>query len=115
MVQQNEEMYRKRAEEFVRDARMGRLDKLMRYTSKLTIQIHSKDKIRSGYDERVIPAFRNSKVVWDRDAVQVFDSRRNPGFSFSGTIVKGYKKRFQIVVFGEDGEYVIANISSKDH
>ena len=111
MVQANEKMYRQRALEFVGYARAGELDKLMHYTSAITIKIDGEDHVRKIYREKVIPAFVHSTVSWDSDAKLVYDHRRNPGFSYSGSIIKQQRSRFSIVIFGEDGAYVVASIS----
>ena len=111
IVEKNEAMYKRRAVDFVGSARAGDLDKMMRYTSPLTIKIEGEEHVRTVYREKVIPAFKNSSVSWDERGRLIYDERKNSGFLFSGTIVTDNRSAFSISVFGEGGEYVVGMIS----
>jgi len=106
---EEEPPYREKAEEFVRYAQAGDVDKMLAITSTDSFATQS-DSVRTIYAQQVVPQFAGSIVTWDAHSHGNIDEHNNAGLMFTGT-ARGTKSfRFDIAVMKEDGKFVVINI-----
>ena len=112
-VEQNQDLFRSRAIEFVRGAQKGDVEKMLRYTSSKTLRNSGLDEVRRIYLNEVIPAFAGGSIKWSQSGVVSRDLSGNAGYRFDGCVSGKNHFCFEIFVFGEGGELMIVTIRKK--
>jgi hypothetical protein len=106
---EEEPPYREKAEEFVRYAQAGDVDKMLAITSTDSYATQS-DSVRTVYAQQVVPQFAGSIVTWEPHGHGNIDEHNNAGLMFTGT-ARGTKTfTFDIIVMKEEGKLVVINI-----
>ncbi len=104
--------YRAKAQEFIRYAQNGEVDKMLAITSTLTVPTQT-DSMRSLYSKQVIPEFAGTVVTWNARSKPNIDDRNNAGLMFTGT-ARGKKIFvFDIAVMKENEQLLVINIKKK--
>lgn len=109
-VQSNEIKYRQESERFLRLAKVGDLNGLIRLTSSRTLLSHGREKVVQNYERELIPTVRKSRIEWNSGSTIIYDSNYNVGLEFSGMLYEIKAVHFYISVFKENGKIVIVNI-----
>ena len=104
-----EPAYRAKAEEFVRYAQAGEVDKMLAITSALTFASQS-DSLHTLYAQQVVPQFEGTVVTWNTQSKGDMDEKNNMGLMFTGTAQGKKKFSFDIGVMKENGKVVGINI-----
>jgi len=106
---EEEPPYREKAEEFIRDAQAGDVDKMLAITSTLSFATQS-DSVRTVYAEEVVPQFAGATVTWNAHGRGSIDEHNNAGLMITGTARGKTTFLFDVVVMKENGKLVITNI-----
>jgi len=106
---EEERPYREKAEEFIRYAQAGNVDKMLEITSPLSFATQS-DSVRTIYAQQVVPQFAGSTVTWAAHGRGNIDEHNNAGLLFVGTAHGKTAFSFDVVVAKENGKLVIINI-----
>ena len=106
---EEEPPYREKAEEFVRYAQAGDVDKMLAITSTESFATQS-DSVRTIYAQQVVPQFAGTTVTWDAHSHGNIDEHNNAGLMFTGTARGKATFMFDIAVMKENGKLVVMNI-----
>jgi hypothetical protein len=106
---EEEPAYREKAEEFVRYAQAGNVEKMLGMTSTLSFATQS-DSVRTIYAQQVVPQFAGTVVTWDAHSTGNIDEHNNAGLLFKGTAHGKTTFSFDVIVMKENGKLVIINI-----
>jgi len=106
---EEEPPYREKAEEFIRDAQAGDVDKMLAITSTLSFATQS-DSVRTIFAQQVVPQFAGATVTWNARGRGNIDEHNNAGLIFTGTARGKTTFLFDVVVMKENGQLVIINI-----
>jgi len=106
---EEEPPYREKAEEFIRYAQAGNVEKMLEMTSPLSFATQS-DSIRTIYAQQVVPQFAGTTVTWAAHGQGNIDEHNNAGLLFVGTAHGKTTFSFDVVVMKENGKLVIINI-----
>jgi len=112
-VEQNHDLFKARAIEFVDWAQKGDIQKMLRYTSSKTLRDSGLDEVRRVYVNDVIPAFKAGSIKWSQSGVVSRDLSGNAGYRFDGCVSGENHFCFEIFVFGEGGELMIVTIRKR--
>jgi hypothetical protein len=104
-----EPAYKAKAEEFVRYAQAGEVDKMLGITSTLSFATQN-DSVRTVYAQQVVPQFAGTVVTWNTRGKGIVDEKNNVGLLFTGTAHGQTTFSFDIEVMKENGKLVIINI-----
>jgi hypothetical protein len=80
----DEPKYWAKAEEFVREAQAGNVDRMLEITSTYSYAAQT-NSLRALYAGQVVQEFDGTSVTWDANGKKVLDDRHNAGFRFKGT------------------------------
>ena len=106
---EEEPPYREKAEEFIRYAQAGNVEKMLEMTSPLSYATQS-DSLRTVYGQQVVPQFAGATVTWAAHGKGNIDEFNNAGLLFVGTAHGKTTFSFDVVVMKENGKLVITNI-----
>ena len=101
--------YGAKAAEFIRYAQAGDVQQMLKVTSSLSHATES-DSVRTVYAEQVVPQFQDATVIWNSEGTPTIDEKKNVGLVFTGTAQGKKTFSFDVAVYKENGELVIANI-----
>jgi hypothetical protein len=101
--------YKAKAEEFIRYAQTGDVDKMLGITSTHSFATQS-DSLHTVYAQQVVPQFAGTVVTWDTRSKGDIDEQNNAGLMFTGTVRGKTTLSFDIAVMKENGKLVIINI-----
>jgi hypothetical protein len=106
---EEESSYRETAIRFIQCAQAGDVQQMLTMTSSQSYAMQS-DSIRIVYTEQVVPQFQNVTVSWNPKGVLCTDEQKNSGLMFTGTAHGKKTQSFDVAVYKENGQFVIANI-----
>lgn len=101
-VERQSGRYQQVADEFTGHATRGNVDAMMRLTSHTALGQSGPAKLRSLYENQVVPKFRGAGVSW-KSAEQVVDEYNRVGYEFHGIAQGARKSPFTVYVFNESG------------
>jgi hypothetical protein len=101
--------YGAKAAEFIRYAQAGDVQQMLKVTSSLTHATET-DSVRTVYAEQVVPQFQDATVTWNSESTPTIDEKKHVGLVFTGTAQGKKTFSFDVAVYKENGDLVIANI-----
>ncbi len=106
---EEESSYRETAIRFIQCAQAGDVQQMLAMTSSRSYAMQS-DSVRIVYAEQVVPRFQNVTVSWNPQGVLCTDEQKNSGLMFTVTAHGKKTHSFDVAVYKENGQFVIANI-----
>jgi hypothetical protein len=98
------------AQEFVRQAQAGNVDRMMALTSPQTIRNSGRQQVEESYRKYVVPRFKDATVRWSEFQLQATDETGNRGWDMIGHAEGAETFAFFITVMKEKGSYVVVTL-----
>jgi hypothetical protein len=109
-VDAEQQPYVAAAQEFVRQAQAGDVDRMIGLTSPQTIRNSGRQQLKESYRTYVVPRFKGATVRWADAHVPATDETGNRGWDVVGNAEGAEAFSFFISVMKEKGKYVVVTI-----
>lgn len=109
-VDAEQQPYVAAAQEFVRQAQAGKVDRMIGLTSPQTIRNSGRQQLKESYRTYVVPRFKGATVRWADAHVPATDETGNRGWDVVGNAEGAEAFSFFISVMKEKGKYVVVTI-----
>lgn len=102
------------AQEFVRQAQAGNVDRMIAMTSTLTVRNSDLRQLSEGYRRHVVPRFKDATVTWADVHSPATDDTGNRGWEVAGRAEGAESFPFFITVMKEDDTYVVVTLGRRE-
>jgi hypothetical protein len=102
------------AQEFVRQAQAGSVDRMIAMTSPKTVANSDLQRLSERYRKYVVPRFKDATVTWADAHAPVTDEMGNRGWDVAGRAEGTDSLPFFITIMKEDGKYVVVTLGRRE-
>ena len=102
------------AQEFVRQAQAGNVDRMIALTSPETIRNSDRQQLKESYRKYVVPRFKTATVRWVDAHAPATDENGNRGWDVAGDAEGVETFSFFITVMKEKGKHVVVTLGRRD-
>ena len=102
------------AQEFVRHAKAGNVDRMIAITSEKTVRNSDLRQLTESYRKYVVPRFKGATVTWADSHALATDETGNRGWDVAGRAEGAESFSFFITVMKEDNKYVIVTLGRRE-
>jgi hypothetical protein len=102
------------AQEFLRQAHAGNVDRMIAITSAKTVRNSDPQQLLESYRKYVVPRFKNATVTWADTHSPATDETGNRGWDVVGRVEGADSFSFFITVMKEDDKYVVVTLGRRE-
>lgn len=102
------------AQEFVRHAQAGNVDRMIAITSQKTVHNSDLQQLAESYRKYVVPRFKDATVTWSDPHSPATDETGNRGWDVAGRAEGAKSFSFFITVMKEDEKYVVVALGRRE-
>jgi hypothetical protein len=102
------------AQEFVRHAQAGNVDRMIAITSQKTVHNSDLQQLTESYRKYVVPRFKDATVTWSDPHSPATDEMGNRGWDVAGRAEGAESFSFFITVMKEDEKYVVVTLGRRE-
>jgi hypothetical protein len=102
------------AQEFVRHAQAGNVDRMIAITSQKTVRNSDLQQLTESYRKYVAPRFKDATVTWSDPHSPATDETGNRGWDVAGRAEGAESFLFFITVMKEDDKYVVVTLGRRE-
>ena len=102
------------AQEFVRHAQAGNVDRMIAITSEKTVRNSDLRQLTDSYRKYVVPRFKGATVAWADSHAVATDETGNRGWDVAGRAEGAESFSFFITVMKEDNKYVVVTLGRRE-